>query len=112
MKDRIRDRLREAAAHHRETLAEARSIMTELILTELKIGLQFAQLARDSFVAKSNPVAARRQQDGAVKAYQAVEKFLPQSAPTSEQRAMIEKQLADLKTAISELRDLSKEPFD
>ena len=109
MKDRIRDRLREAAAHHRETLAEARSIMTELILTELKIGLQFAQLARDSFVAKTEPVAARRQQDGAIKAYEAVEKFLPRSAPTREQRTLINKQLAELKAAISELEDLSKE---
>jgi len=109
MKDRIRDRLREAAAHHRETLAEARSIMTELILTELKIGLQFAQLARNSFVAKTEPVAARRQQDGAVKAYQAIEKFLPRSAPTNGQRRLINKQLAELKAAISELEDLSKE---
>ena len=111
MKDRIRDRLREAAAHHRETLAEARSIMTELILTELKIGLQFAQLARDSFLTKSNS-AARRQQDCALRAYQAVEKFLPRSAPTSEQRAMIEKQLAELKTAISDLDNLSRKNDD
>ena len=111
MSDRTRDRLRKAVEGHRETLAEAKSIMTDLILTELTVGLQFAELARNSFLTKSNS-AARRQQDCALRAYQAVEKFLPQSAPTSEQRAMIEKQLADLKTAISELRDLSKEPFD
>ena len=112
MKDRTRDRLREAAEHLRKNLAEASSIMTELIFTELEIGLQFAQLARDSFVAKSNPVAARRQQDGAVKAYQAIKKFLPRSAPTNEQRRLINKQLGELKTAISDLKHLSKEPFD
>ena len=112
MKDRTRDRLREAAAHHHKTLAEAKSIMTDLILTELKIGLQFAQLARDSFVAKSNPGAARRQQDPAVEAYQAVEKFLPRSAPTNEERRLINKQLGELKTAISDLEDLSKETPD
>ena len=92
-------------------MAEARSIMTELILTELNIGLQFAQLARDSFLTKSDPITACRQQDGAVKAYQAIKKFLPRSAPTNEQRRLINKQLAELKTAISDLKHLSKESF-
>jgi hypothetical protein len=94
MKDRTRDRLRRAVEGHQ-------------ILTELTVGLQFAKLARDSFLTKFNS-AARRQRDGAVRAYQAVEKFLPRSAPTSEQRAMIEKQLAELKTAISDLDNLSR----
>ena len=111
MSDRTRDRLRKAVEGHRETLAEAKSIMTDLILTELTVGLQFAELARNSFLTKSNS-AARRQQGGAVRAYQAVEKFLPRSAPTSEQRAMIEKQLAELKTAISDLENLSKQTSD
>ena len=108
MKDRSRDRLREAAEHHRKNLAEARSIMTELILTELEIGLQFAVLARASFLTKSNS-AARRQQERAVRAYQGVEKFLPRSAPTNEQRTLIETQLGELKAAISDLETLSKE---
>jgi len=77
----------------------------------LTVGLQFAGLARDSFLTQSN-AAARRQQAGAVKAYEAIEKFLPRSAPTSEQRAMIEKQLAELKTAISELENLSQGAAD
>jgi hypothetical protein len=111
MKDQTRDRLREAAEHHHKTLAEAKSIMTDLILTELEIGLQFAELARDSFLTKSNS-AARRQQDGAVRAYQAVEKFLPRSAPTNEQRRLINKQLAELKAAISDLENLSKDAAD
>jgi len=80
--------------------------MTELILSELKVGLQFAEFARDFFLAKSNS-AARRQQDCALRAYQAVEKFLPRCAPTSEQETLIEKQLAELKAAISDLEDLS-----
>jgi hypothetical protein len=107
MSDRTRDRLREAVERHRETLAEAKSIMTDLILTELTVGLQFAELARGSFLTKSNS-AARRQQDCALRAYRAVERFLPRSAPTSEQRAMIEKQLAELRTVISELENLSQ----
>ena len=111
MSDRTRDRLRKAVERHREILAEAKSRMTDLILTELKVGLQFAEFARDSFLTKSNS-AARRQQDCAVRAYQAVEKFLPRSAPTSEQRTLIEKQLIELKAAISDLENLSKETAD
>jgi hypothetical protein len=37
MKDRTRDRLRKAVEGHRETLAEAKSIMTDLILAELTV---------------------------------------------------------------------------
>jgi hypothetical protein len=105
MKDRTRDRLREAAKRHHKTLAEAKSIMTDLIVTELKVGLQFAELAHDSFLTKSNS-AGRRQQDFAIRAYQAVEKFLPRCAPTGEQRTLIEKQLVELKAAISDLENL------
>jgi hypothetical protein len=111
MRDRTRDRLRKAIEKHQETLDQARSVMTDLILTELKVGLQFAELARDSFVNRSN-FAGRRQQDCAARAYQAVEEFLPRCAPTKAQRLLIEKQLADLKTAISKLENLSKETFD
>ena len=85
--------------------------MTDLILTELSVGLQFAELARNSFLTKSNS-AARRQRGGAVRAYQAVEKFLPRSAPTNEQRTLIKKQLAELKTALSDLENLSRETAD
>lgn len=107
MSGRTRDRLRKAVEKHQKTLDQAKSVMTDLILIELKVGLQFAEFARDSFFSKSTS-AGRRQQDYAVRAYQAVEKFLPRSAPTTEQRTLIEKQLADLKTAISDLESLSK----
>jgi hypothetical protein len=111
MSDRTRDRLREAVERHRETLAEAKSIMTELILTELTIGLQFANFARDSFLTKSKS-AGSRQQDMATRAHDAVVHFLPKSAPTNEQRTLVEKQLAELKTALSELQSLSKDAAD
>jgi hypothetical protein len=107
---RTRARLRKAAERHRETLAEAKSIMTDLILTELEIGLQFAEFARHSLLTRSNRVAAGRQQDLAIRAYQAVEKFLPRSAPTNEQRKLINKQLAELKAAIADLENLSNPP--
>jgi hypothetical protein len=111
MSDRTRDRLRKAVQGHHETLAEAKSIMTELILTELTVGLQFAEFARSSFLTKSYS-AGRRQQDMATRAHDAVVHFLPKSAPTNEQRTHIEKELAELKTAISNLEDLSKEAAD
>jgi hypothetical protein len=101
----------EAVERPRETLEEAKSIMTDLILTELKLGLQFAEFARDSFITKSNS-AGRRQQDMATRAHDAVVHFLPKGAPTNEQRTLIEKQLAELKTAISELKNLSKDAAD
>ena len=111
MSDRTRDRLRKAVEGHHETLAKAKSIMTDLILTELKVGLQFANLARDSFLTKSYS-AGRRQQHMAVRAHDAVVHFFPRSAPTNEQRTLIEKRLAELKTAISSLENLSKETAD
>ena len=99
MSDRTRDPLRKGVEGHHETLAEAKSIMTDLILTELTVGLQFANFARNSFLTKSYS-AGRRQQDMAMRAHEAVVHFLPKSAPTSEQRTTIEKQLGELKTAI------------
>jgi regulator of sirC expression with transglutaminase-like and TPR domain len=85
--------------------------MTDLILTELTVGLQFAEFARSSFLTKSYS-AGRRQQDMATRAHDAVLHFLPKSAPTNEQRVMIEKQLGELKTAISDLENLSRETAD
>src|SRR5262245_19952657 len=111
MSDRTRERLRKAVEGHHETLAKANSIMIDLILTELTLGLQFAELARDSFLTKSYP-AGRRQQDMAVRAHDAVVQFLPKAAPTNEIRTLIETQLAELKTAISELENLSRETAD
>jgi hypothetical protein len=77
----------------------------------LTVGLQFANFAIDSFLTKSYS-AGHRQQDMAMRAHDAVVHFLPKSAPTNEQRTLIEKQLAELKTAISELENLSKEATD
>ena len=111
MSDRTRDRLRKAVERHRETLAQAKSLMTDLILTELTIGLQFAKFARHSFLTKSNS-AGHRQQLMATRAHDAVVHFLPKSAPNNEQRTLIEKQLAELKTAISELGTLYKKAAD
>ena len=48
----------------------------------------------------------------ATRAHDAVVHFLPKSAPTNEQRMLMEKQLGELKTAISELENLSKEAAD
>lgn len=94
MSDRSRDRVRKAVKRQQDILDQAKSVMTNLVLTELKGGLQFAEFAHDSFVNRL-PSAGRRQQDSAVRAFQAVEKFLPRCAPTTEQRTLIEKQLAD-----------------
>ena len=87
MSDRTRDRLREAVERHRETLAEAKSIMTDLILTELTVGLQFANFARDSFLTKSNS-AGRRQQDMAMSEHMMPSCifFLKALRPTSNER--------------------------
>ena len=111
MSKRGRERLRKVVERHQDILAQAKSVMTDLIVTELKIGLQFAEFARDSYANRSLS-SAHRQQDSAVRACQAVEKFLPRCAPTSEQRTLIEKQLVELKTAISDLKNLSKQTAD
>ena len=111
MSKRGRERLRKAVERHQDILAQAKSVMTDLILTELKIGLQFVEFARKSFINRL-PSSARRQQDSAVRACQAVEKFLPRCAPTTEQRTLIEKQLAELKMALYDLEILSKQISD
>ena len=111
MSDRSRDWIRKAVEEHHETLAKAKSIMTDLILTELTVGLQFANFARNSFLTKSYS-AGRRQQDMATRAHDAVVHFLPNSAPTNEQQTLIQKQLTELKTAISDLENLSRETAD
>ena len=85
--------------------------MTDLILAELTLGLQFVKFARDSFLENS-PSAGRRQQDVAIRAHQAVVDFLPRCAPTVEQRTLIEKQLAELKAAIFNLEKLSRKVPD
>ena len=108
MSVRRRDRLHKAVERHPAILPQAKSVMTELVLTELKVGLQFAEVARDSF-ARKLPSSGRKQQAAALQACQAVEKFLPRCDPTAEQRNLIEKQLAELKTAISKLENLLKE---
>jgi hypothetical protein len=108
MGKRRRDRLRKAVEKHQDILAQAKSLMTDLVLTELKVGLQFAEFARDSF-AKGLPSSGRRQQAAAVWACQAVEKFLPRCAPTTEQTTLIETQLVELKTTISKLEHRPKE---
>ena len=88
MSDRTRDRLRKAVERHSEILAEAKSRMTDLILTELKVGLQFAEFARDSLPTKSNsakPSDSRIALSGHIELGRS---SFPRSAPTSEQRTL------------------------
>ena len=86
----------------KDTLAKLRDTETELLLQELVTGLTFAQLAHFSEM-RGQPEDANRQRDAAVEAYQAVLRFLPQTAPTETQKRRIEADLAELKSKLNTL---------
>jgi hypothetical protein len=77
-----------------------RTTATWFVLTELKIGLQFVAMARQSYQQNKHS-AGHRQQTEALKAHRSVLKFLSHADPTPEQLALIDKQLAELEAAIS-----------
>ena len=76
--------------------------LIDFVLTELNIGLQFAELANDSYL-RNRDADGLRQKGAAVQALQNAEKFLPQADQTESQRDLIEKRLVELTTALSEL---------
>jgi hypothetical protein len=76
--------------------------LLDFVLTELNIGLQFAELARDSY-RRNFDSDGNRQKAAAIHALQNAQKFLPQVDPTETQRAMIEQRVAELEIAMSRL---------
>jgi hypothetical protein len=78
--------------------------LTDFVLTELNIGLQFVALARDSYL-RNLDFDGHRQMAAAIHAHQTAKNFLPQVDPTETQRAMIEQRLLDLETSLSNLEN-------
>src|SRR5262245_19573188 len=74
----------------------------EFLLEELTIGLTFLQLAHDS-QKRGQSDAALRQKVAAIKAYQAVLKFLPETTPTPPQKRAIEDNLAKVAAQLKTL---------
>jgi hypothetical protein len=58
------------------TSGESSKALIDFVLTELNIGLQFAELARDSYVRNLDS-DGDRQKSGAIHALQNAQKFLP-----------------------------------
>ena len=76
--------------------------MVQFVLVALRAGLGLAAFARQSLEKTRYPQASK-QKAGAIQAHQGALRFLSQATPTREQRAMIERQLARLQAAISNL---------
>jgi len=74
--------------------------LTDFVLTELSIGLQFAELARDSYL-RNHDSDGHRQRAAAIHAHQTAKNFLPQVDSSETQRTMIEQRMVELETAIS-----------
>ena len=65
-----------------------RTTATGFVLTELKLGLQFVTMARQSYQQNKHS-AGQRQRTEALKAHRSVLKFLSHADPTPEQLALI-----------------------
>jgi hypothetical protein len=76
--------------------------LIDFVLTELNIGLQFAELALDSYL-RNRESDGHRQQAAAVDALQTAQDFLPQVDATESQRVLIERRLVELTIAVSRL---------
>ena len=81
----------------------ARTTATEFVLTELRLGLQFIAMARQSYQQNKHS-AAHRQKKEAIKALRSVVRFQSYADPTPEQLALIDSKLAELESAINGLR--------
>jgi hypothetical protein len=77
---------------------------TDFVLTELNIGLQFTDLARDSYLRNLDS-DGHRQKAAAIHALQTAKHWRPRTSPTETQRAIIELRLLELETAISNLEN-------
>jgi hypothetical protein len=89
-----------------QAMSTNRILLTDFVLTELNIGLQFADLARDSYL-RTCDADGHRQKTAAIHAFQTVKSFLAQVDPAQTQRIMIEQRVAELETAISRLQTLN-----
>ena len=93
---------------------QATAALIDFVLTELNIGLQFAELARDSYLRNLGS-DGDRQKAAAIHALQNAKVFRPQVDATESQRALIETRLVELTTALSRLDVISQstvEPID
>jgi hypothetical protein len=84
----------------------ARTTATGFVLTELKVGLQFIEMARHSYQQNKHSTG-HRQETEAIKAHRSVLKFLSHADPTPEQLTIIDSNLADLEAAINHLNAIS-----
>ena len=89
-----------------DSVTKLKSSLAEFLLQDLATGLTFAQLAHDS-EKRGQPEDANRQKNAAIKAYQAILKFLPEASLTPTQKKQVESDLAELE---SKLRILGVSP--
>ena len=80
-------------------------VMAEFALTELTVGLEFANVARASRLV-NRYAEGLKQKAEAIKAHQTALNYLPEADPTEEQQALIEKRLGELESALNTLDKL------
>jgi hypothetical protein len=86
-----------------EIRAEGERRRVELIKAELQSGFAFADLARTEY-SMGDSDSAQQAVNDAMKAHNAVEKFLPQAQLGKEERQGLEGKLIELKQVIEQLQ--------
>ena len=81
----------------------ATTTATRFVLTELKLGLQFIAMARQSYQQNKHS-AGHRQKTEAIKAHRSAVRFQSHADPTAEQLTLIDSKLTELEAAIKDLR--------
>lgn len=89
-----------------KTKKQATAALTDFVLGELSIGLQFAELARDSYLRNLDS-DGDRQKAAAIHALQNAKGLRPQVDATESQKYLIEHGLVELTTALSRLDVIS-----
>ena len=92
-------------SHAGRAKTRSQTALTDFVLTELNIGLQFVALARDSYLRNLDS-DGHRQRAAAIHAHQTAKDFLPQVDSTETKRTIIEQRMVELGTAISDLEIL------
>ena len=98
----VLERTRKVQYETDEAVSKARELALEFILTEISVGLAYAELARVSRT-RAHEDDSGRQQAAAKTALETALKFLPTANPTQEQKIRIETGLTKLASALKNL---------
>ena len=107
MKRNLDAEMQDAVRRSIENVKQAKLSAGEFVLTELKLGLAFVELA-SRYRKERNMIAARRNFASAQEAYKAFLRFLAKATLTAPQREQVERDSLRLKESLDILRSRIK----